>query len=222
LGATLILSGVFKPQSAIPALWLVRERRWRTIAVGAGIVVPLALLALVLNGADEWPGWLNALRYFQESFVAFPSMQGLSLTRDLGGTLALLVAIVAVVFAILGRGRNGLARFGLASVLASPTLYLHGLSPFLAGALSLGPELLWFVLGLGPWSIGFQSTWLAISLVGLALLIARDDDLRIPTDLSPSRADVHPLGRAGQVWPDRAAPGPGVAGSVASAAPAER
>jgi len=221
-GASLIFSGIFKPQSAIPALWLVGERRWRMIAAGMGIAALLALLELVLNGVDEWPGWLSALRYFQESFTAFPSMQGVSLTRDIGSVPALVVAIVAVGLAFLGRGRNGLARFGLASVLASPTLYLHGLSPLLAGALSLGPELLWFVLGLGPWSIGFQSAWLAVTLVGIALLLVSNDDLRLPIDLSPSRADVHPLGRVGQVWPDGAAPNPVVARSAASAAPAER
>jgi hypothetical protein len=67
----------------------------------------------------------------------------------------------------------------------------------------LGPELLWFTLGLGPWHVGFhlQSAWIAMAIVGLALLRARGSDLRIPDDLAPARADLHPAGRIGQVWP---------------------
>ncbi len=98
----------------------------------------------------------------------------------------------------MARGRNALARYGLASVVASPTLYLHGLSPLLAGMLILGPELLWFTLGLGPWSVG---PWITMALVGLALFRVRGSDLRTPNDLSRERADLHPVGRLGQVWP---------------------
>jgi hypothetical protein len=219
-GALLILGGIFKPQSTIPALWLARERGWRSIAIGIGILVLLALVALPFTGVEAWPAWLNGLRFFQASIPAFPSIEGLSLARAIGTTLALAVTILAVGLAFLGRGRNGLARFGVASILASPTLYLHGLSPLLAGALCLGPELLWFVLGLGPWDIGFPSAWLAMAIVGLALLVARREDLRIPDDLSPARADVHPAARMAQVWPDRGGPDPLVARSAASVRPA--
>lgn len=221
VGASLVVGGVFKPQGTIPALWLVRERRWREIAVGAAVGLLLVLIALPLAGVNAWSEWLTAIRYFQESFGRYPSIQGISLTRWVGSALALVVTIVAVILAFLGRGRNGLARFGLASIIASPTLYLHGLSPMLAGALALGPELLWFVLGIGPWWIGFQSSWLAIAIVFLSLLAARGDDLRAPIDLSPARADMHPLGRAGQVWPDNIRPERVVGRSATSPVPAE-
>jgi hypothetical protein len=203
VGASLFLSGLFKPQSTIPALWLVREGRWRQIATGIGIVVVLALIALPLTGLNAWLDWLSGLRYFQDSFAASPSMQGLSLSRWLGA-LALVLIVVSIGIAFVGRGRNGLARFGLAGIMSSPTLYVHGLSPLLAGALGLGPELLWFVLGLAPWWIGFPSAWLAMGLVGLALLVRRGNDLRLPNDLSPAREDLHPLRAMGQVWPDEA------------------
>jgi len=110
----------------------------------------------------------------------------------------------AIGIAFFGRGTNGLARFSLAGIMSSPTLYVHGLSPLMPGALGLGPELLWFVLRLAPWWIGFYSGWLAIGLVGLVLLVRRGNDLRLPNDLSPARADLHPLGAIGQVWPDEA------------------
>jgi hypothetical protein len=204
VGAALVLSGIFKLQSTIPALWLIREEKWRSIAAGVGIVAILALIAVPLVGLHAWVDWLNGLRYFQESLSAHPKIEGLSLARRLGPTVAFAAVVLAIAFGLLGRGRNGLARFGIASVVASPTLYFHGFTPLLAGALSLGPELLWFFLGIGDWSWhGLQSAWLAIVMVGVALLVARGFDLRPPADLSPSRADVHPAGRTGQVWPDR-------------------
>jgi hypothetical protein len=129
--------------------------------------------------------------------------RGLSFSRWLGA-LAVVLTAFSIGVAFVGRGRNGLARFGLAGIVSSPTLYVHGLSPLLAGALGLGPELLWFSLGLGPWWIGFPSAWLAMGLVGLALLVRRGNDLDLPSDLSPARADLHPLGHTGQVWPDEA------------------
>lgn len=202
-GTALILSGVFKPQSTIPALWFVRERRWRPIAAGVGIVAVLALIALPLTGRHAWIDWLNGLRYFQGSIGSFPSIQGLSITRGAGPVVSALATVVAIGFAFLGRHRNGLARFGLASVVASPTLSIHGLLPLLPGASVLGPEMLWFFLGLGPW-LGSQSAWLAMALVGLALFVAPDDGLSVPPDLTPSRADMHPLALSGQAWPDRA------------------
>ena len=74
----------------------------------------------------------------------------------------------------------------------------------MAGALVLGPEVLWFFFGLGPWYVGFgpNTAWIAIAIVGLALAFVRGPDLRPPSDLSAARADVHPAALAGQVWPD--------------------
>ena len=122
-----------------------------------------------------------------------------SLEHVVGPVLALVISAAAIGFALLRRGRNALARYGLASVIASPTLYLHGLSPLLAGMLILGPELLWFTLGVGPWRLG---AWITMAVVGLALLRASGNDLRSPSDLSRDRADLHPAGRFGQVWPE--------------------
>lgn len=204
LGAALVLSGIFKVQSIIPGLWLIRERRWRELALGFGIIAILAIISLPVVGLETWFSWPNGVRLFAELAASLPPVQGLSLARSQGPTLTIGITVLAIGFALLRRGRNSLAQFGLASVVGSPTLYLHGLSPLLAGALCLGPEMLWFFLGLGPWSFwfGLQSAWLAMALVGLALLAARGNDLRLPSDLTPSRADVHPAAATGQVWPD--------------------
>jgi hypothetical protein len=209
VGALLIVGGVFKPQSLIPALWLVRHGRWRAIALGAGIVLALALVTLPLTGLQAWFDWVASLGHFQATTDRFPAMKGFSLTRSLPAVIAILFGLVAVGLALLGRGRNGLARLGAASVVASPTLYLHGLTAILPGTLALRPELLWFVLGLGPWIGTGSSAWLAVGIVFVSLLIAGSDDLPIPSDLSPGEADIHPAGQAQRVWPERGEARPG-------------
>lgn len=200
-GALLVVGGLIKPQAAILALWLVRQRRWRSIAIGLAIVVALVLVTLPLTGLQAWFDWAASLGHFQATTDRFPAMKGQSLTRSLPVAVAVLAGVVAVVLAFLGRGRNGLARFGVASVVVSPTLYLHGLTALLPGTLALRPELLWFVLGLGPWIGNGSSAWLAVLIVFASLLIARRDDLPVPPDLSPGEADVHPAGRTPRVWP---------------------
>ncbi len=202
-GAALLLSGIFKFQSVIPGLWLVLQRRWREIAAGLAIIAAIALITLPIVGVGEWVAWPSALRFFSQSLQMFPKLQGAAVDRVFGPIVSLGITAVMIAFAALAHGRLSLARFGLASVVSSPTLYAHGLSPLLPGALFLGPELVWLFLGLGRFTVGFgvPGSWLAMALVGLALLVARGDDLRLPADLSPARTDVHPAGASGQVWP---------------------
>ena len=199
VGAAIVLSGMFKVQSMIPAIWLVVERRWRQLIAGTAIIAVIAALSLPIVGLHTWLAWPDGLRYFQESLAKFPVLVSKSLVHVVGPVLTLVISVAAIGFALMRRGRNALARYGLASVIASPTLYLHGLSPLLAGMLILGPELLWFTLGVGPWRFG---AWITMAVVGLALLRASGNDLRSPSDLSRDRADLHPAGRFGQVWPE--------------------
>jgi hypothetical protein len=65
--------------------------------------------------------------------------------------------------------------------------------------------MLWFFLAFGQWPFpfGLQSAWIAMAIVGIALHISRGHDLGVPGDLTPSRADLHPVARSGRVWPDR-------------------
>jgi hypothetical protein len=198
VGAAIVLSGMFKVQSMIPAIWLVAERRWRQLMAGIGIIALIAAVSLPIVGLHTWLAWPDGLRNFQESVARFPVLESKSIARLIGPVLAVVISVGAIGFALLTRGRNALARYGLASVIASPTLYLHGLSPLLAGMLILGPELLWFTLGVGPWKLG---SWISMAVVGLALLRVSGSDLRSPSDLSRERADLHPAGRFGQVWP---------------------
>ena len=197
-GAAVLFSGLFKLQSAIPTLWLLREHRWRSIIVGAAAIGLLAVVALPLMGARAWTDWAKGLVYFEQSFAAFPGIPGYAIADWLGPVVAAVASVLVVLFAVSARGRRGLARFGMAAIVTSPTLYLHGLSPALAGSLALGPELLWFLLGVGVWTR--EEIWLVIVVVVVAL--ARGgEDLAPPQALSPARADIHPASRAGVVWP---------------------
>ena len=164
-------------------------------STGVAIIALIALISVPIVGLHTWLSWPDGLVHFQESLARFPVLESRSLVRRLGPTLALGVSIIAVGFALLARGRNALARYGLASVIASPTLYLHGLSPLLAGMLILGPELLWFTLALGPWSVG---SWVLMAVVGLALLRVRGSDLRSPDDSRVGRADLIQRGVGGR------------------------
>ena len=204
VGAALVLSGMFKVYALIPSLWLIRERHWRQLVIGVAILGVLAVGSIPIVGLSTWAAWPTGLIAFQESMTRFPAMVSNALVRGTGEAWAVALTLIAIGFALFGRGRNSLARFGLASVVGSPTLYLHGLSPLVVGALVLGPEVLWFFFGLGPWYLGFgpDTGWIAMAVVGLALVVARNRDLRPPGDLSAARADLHPLNQAGQVWPE--------------------
>jgi hypothetical protein len=200
VGAAVVLGAVLKPQFLVPVVWLVRERRWRSLMIGLVVVAAAMLIALLVTRAGLWVEFLRSLSYFQTTTDRFPGAKGVSLTRWLPGFAFIAISAAAVVIALLGRGRNGLARLGLASVVASPTLYLHGLTVLLPGALALAPDMLWFVLALGPWIGSGLSAWIGVVIVAVALIARPADDLAI-VQLPESEADLHPAGSVGTVWP---------------------
>lgn len=65
LGGILLGLATFKPQMALlPVLWLILERRWKVLAVGAGTALLMAVPAMVVSGpAGAFVEWLNALSY---------------------------------------------------------------------------------------------------------------------------------------------------------------
>jgi hypothetical protein len=193
LAAALPLGALFKLQSAVPSLWLVRERRWSSLAVGVGLLVGLAVVTLPFVGLESWRAWVEALRLFQAFEGAVPGLYGAALPRYLPYAAYLAISIVAVGAAmVLGRGRRGLARFGIASVVASPSLYRHGFLVVLPGLLGNGETLFWLALGLGfsPASIGWWFT-AAIAAVGTFRWRA----------LGPRpEGTLHPLGPQAEPW----------------------
>ncbi len=201
--ALLVVAGVFKLHSGIPALWGIRERRYREVALGIAAVAALVIVTIPLTGLAAWGEWARALGYFEQGLDRF-DMRGPSITGSLPTVLAVIVSVAAIGLALLRRGRNGLARFGLASIVVSPTLYLHGFAPLLPGAMTLRPEIMWFVLAVVPWDawgLPVSGGWVAVAIVAAALLRSSGDALSGPGDLSDAAADLHPTGAGGQVWP---------------------
>ena len=193
----LAIGPLLKPQLAIPALWLLRERRWAAAAAGAAVVAVLAIATLPVVGIGAWADWWAALRAFQASQEAFPALYAFALPRAVPYAAFLAVAIVAVAWAVRGRGREGLARLGLAAVVASPSLYRHGLLTALSQVLRLDAALVWLVLGAG---LSLNALWLGLAVAGAAsLLPALRDRGAVPgADLAGD--PLHPLGPDG-LWP---------------------
>ena len=107
-GAALVLGGVFKAQAAIPALWLLRERRWRPFVLGCIALAALGVVTLPLTGLAIYGDWLRGLQAFQETVRRFPPMEGAALQRYLPQGLAIAIAVVAAAAAAAASGRMGL------------------------------------------------------------------------------------------------------------------
>ena len=193
-GWTLPLGAFLKIQTAIPALWLVRERRWRALAIGAGLGLGAVLLTMPFTGFQAWPDWLAGLFYRQQSQEAVPKLYGLSLAAYLPAVAFLAVAVVSTVLALIPTGRRGLAALGLASIIAAPSLWPHGFTIALPAALATGSGwVLWLALGLGTQPLGL---W-PLFVVG-AVAVGRDwDRARIEGD------PTHPLNGSGGPWTGR-------------------
>ena len=123
-----------------------------------------------------------------------PGLYGLALPNLIGPAASVAVALGVLVFALRRRGPEGLARLGLATIVASPSLYSHGFLLGLPALLRLPSMWFWTAIGLtcSVWGPGW---WGAVGLaVGawfvpeLARRAAHDDAL-------------HPLGEAAEPWP---------------------
>ena len=190
-GAGLLLGLFFKPQSAIAGAWLVRERRWRDLAMGVAIVLALCVLTLPLVGIDAWGRYFAGLGFRARSQVELPILYGDSLMQYMPTALFLAMSATSVALALLLRGRRLLAALGVASVVASPTLWPHGFLGALPAALALPTPLLWLALGVAPTTNGL---WVLLILGAVAL--ARDwSHLAIPAD------SLHPLEGTSGPWP---------------------
>jgi len=156
-GAALVVGGVFKAQAAIPALWLFRERRWRPFVLGCLALAALVLVTLPLTGLAIYGDWLRGLQAFEETVRPFPTLADSALQRHLPQGLALGIAVATATAAAVASGRMGLSRFGIVAIVASPTLYVHGLVFLLPAVLWLDVTSLWLILGSCPW--GGASGW---------------------------------------------------------------
>ena len=188
-GGTLIVNGLFKAQTGLPALWLIRQRRWRAILVGLAVLVAIVVVTLPLVGLDSWRAWWDGLGHRAASQGVVPSMFGYSFARYLPGALFTAMCLVLVGVALLLRGRAGLAALGLASVFASPALWPHGFVYALPALLMMeSGTAVWLLLGAG--AVG-SNVWLLFYGGWLAVVAAR----RLPA------GRLHPLAGTDGPWP---------------------
>ena len=193
-GGTLVVDGLFKVQTGLPALWLVRQRRGRAILAGAAFVVAVIVVTLPFVGLSSWGSWWAGLGFRASSQSAVPALFGYSFAKDV--PTEVFVAMAAALFgvALLLRGRPGLAALGLASIFASPALWPHGFVFALPAVLMFeNGTLIWLLLGAG--SIG-PNTWLLFYGGWLAVAAAR----RRPASV------LHPLAGTDGPWPNPTAP----------------
>ena len=196
-GPGLVFGALLKPQNGIVALWLLRERAWRALAVGVLAIAALFVLLLPLVGIDLWRQWIQGLLAYQQSEQFLPGLYGVGLGKFLPMWQVIAIAAVVVLGAFLGRGRDGLARFSLASVIASPSLWSHGFLFAIPAVLRLRGPWFWLVAGMlcaGQW----PGPQLALGLAAVAWFVPwlRRSERDVADPRSP-----HPLGSAIEPWP---------------------
>jgi hypothetical protein len=198
LGAGLVLGALFKSYTGLAALWLVRERRWAQLGAGIGALLLIVAATVPLTGVALWTDWLSALRVYQTSQESLPGLYGFGLPRFVPFALYAALAFAAVVVALTARGRESLARLGIATVVASPSLFGHGLLMALPSMLSLRAPWLWLAIGFLSTPDGLQ-WWLAVVVVAVSWVVPAMR--RAPSPESTAREPLHPLGATQQPWP---------------------
>ena len=195
LGAGLILGAAFKSYTGLAAIWLVPERRWRAIATGVAALLLIAVATLPLTGLALWSDWLKSLGIYQASQPGLPTLYGFGLPAYLPFALYGLLSAAAIVMALRVRGRESLARLGAATVVASPSLFGHGLLIAVPSILSLRSPWLWLAIGFLSTPAGLQ-WWGAIAVVVASWFVPA-------MRRTVGRAEpLHPLEADRQVWPE--------------------
>ncbi len=188
-GGTLVVDGLFKVQAGVPALWLIRQRRWRGVLAGTAVVLAIVLVTLPIVGLDSWRAWWDGLGYRAASQAEVPALYGFSYAKLLPGGVYSVLCVAFMGLALIFRGRPGLAALALASIFASPALWPHGFVFALPAVLLLesGPGV-WLILGAGAFG---PNMWLLFMAGWVGVLGAQ----RMPA------GRLHPLlGRDGP-WP---------------------
>jgi hypothetical protein len=199
-GWLLAFGPVFKIQLGVPGLWLVRERRWRDLAIAFAIGVALILVTLPLVGLDSWRQWVQQLADVSSLTQRDPDIMGYSLHRWLGAGTAYGLAAAAVLVSLSRRRGDSLAGLGVASLVASPTMYAHGAIMGLPALLRLRAPLLWFALAMTSTVVWQQGYWIALGLGFVALVVPRLTHEHHPDSRH------HPIGELARPWPSLAEP----------------
>ncbi|MEO7664804.1 MAG: glycosyltransferase 87 family protein, partial [Candidatus Limnocylindrales bacterium] len=197
--AALVIPPVFKVYSGTATLWLIRERRWRSLLLGGLVVAVAALVTAGATGLGAWRDWLRGLDWFARSQpVLRDYLYGIALPRYLGALPALAVGLAVLLLALRARGTEGLARLGLATPALSPSVFVHGFLVAIPAMLALRPAVLW--LAVAAMSFGSNAAyWLGPGLAVAGWLIP---ELRRNCRRSWKKEGVpDPLGGSAGPWP---------------------
>jgi hypothetical protein len=200
-GGALVFGPLLKPQNGIVSLWLIRERAWRRL--GGGLLALLLLVAATvpLTGIDLWRDWFTGLTAYQESQGYLHGLYGVGLGRYMPMWAFLVIAAFTIGAALWVRGREGLARLGLASVVASPSLWGHGFVFGIPSFLRLRAEWLWLVVGMtsiGQWPGPQLALGIGVTAWFVRGMARHADD---KADEPFGRRPLHPLGAVVVPWP---------------------
>ncbi len=216
LGGMLGLGPMLKPQNGILWLWLVRQRAWRALAASVVVVMGVVAITLPLTGTSLWSEWISGLLAYQQSQQILTGLYGIGLGRWLPAWASGLIAVAVVAAALRARGRKGLARLGLASVVASPSLWSHGLVFAIPELLRLRGQWFWLAAGLcvGGWPGPQAAIGLAVAGWFVSRLVQRLDERLMPQ--ATGAVAIHPLGRHAVQRPRRVFPKSSSAGQAAA------
>jgi hypothetical protein len=211
--ALLAVPPIFKLYSGVASLWLLRREHWRELALGAVAVAAVALVTLPLTGVGLWAEWIEGLRVYQASQRLLPEyLYGFGLARYVPLLLVAALAVVVTLLALLARERREqLSRLGVATVVASPSLFSHGWLVAVPGLARLHTPWFWLAFGLTACSPG--PAWF------LALLLVAASWYRPAMRKRPGDDPWHPLGAADRAW-STAGSRPAAAAPIAEPAPA--
>jgi hypothetical protein len=186
---------IFKIYSGIASLWLLRREHWKSLAAGAFGVLAVTALTLPLVGIERWREWLNALGVYQVSQRLLPGLYGFGLGRYLPFVVFAAIAAFVLLIALRAREpRDQLARLGVATIVASPSLFSHGFIVAIPAMLRLDRSWLWLFLGVTAAAPGLA--WFA----AIGVLVV---SWFVPAMLKRPIVDAwHPLGPATHPWPD--------------------
>ena len=193
LPATLPLGALLKPQNAIVGAWLIRQRAWRPLVWGVAAVVAVIALTLPLTGVWRWEEWVRSLIAYQLSEQNLHGLYGVGLARYLPLPIFIAIAVGVTLLALAATGRIGLARLGLASVVASPSLWSHGFVIGIPAFLMLRASWFWLVVGLLCVG-GFPGPQVALLIAVLGWVVPG-----LRRDV-PEADGLHPLGEAATPW----------------------
>jgi len=193
--AMLVVPPIFKLYSGVAALWLLRREHLRDLLSGAGLVLAVSLVSIPVLGAGLWASWFGALQTYQVSQRLLPQyLYGFGLGRYLPlVALAVLAALVTILALRARERREQLSRLGVATVVASPSLFPHGWLVALPALLRL--DSIWFWLAFGLTACAPGLAWFA------ALLIVGASWFVPAMRKRPVDDPWHPLGAAAMAWP---------------------